>query len=64
MVHIDAIGGFSKFPFIFKIDKNVINIYKTEKNKCCGSTGINNTVPINTLQVPNTTGTVMDSGSV
>ena len=34
--------------------------------KCivCGGTGINTTVPTNTVQVPNTTGTVIDSGSV
>ena len=30
----------------------------------CGSTGIDTTVPTNTVCVPNTAGTVMDSGSV
>jgi len=30
----------------------------------CGGTGIDTTVPTNTVQVPNTTGTVTDSGSV
>ena len=30
----------------------------------CGGTGIDSTVPTNTVQVPNTTGTETDSGSV
>ena len=33
------------------------------KSKYCGGTGIDTTVPTNTLQVPITTGTVTDSGS-
>ena len=32
--------------------------------KYCGGTGIDTTIPTNTVQVPNTTGTVTDSGSV
>jgi len=34
-----------------------------EKLACCGGTGTEITVPTNTVQVPITTGTVMDSGS-
>ena len=30
----------------------------------CGGTGIDSTIPTNTIQVPITTGTVRDSGSV
>ena len=53
----------------YKFDKKVTRYFKLVTFSAllvtaCGGIGMDTTIPTNTIQVPNTTGTVTDSGSV